>query len=170
MGVRMVVHEALRGITRQRALVEIGFPNEAPAWEGLAIAVFNPFHISLDEAWEVCELLGQASKPTLSIAPKEHCGAEPLRSIPDQGRWQPLVASERAGQERTFKCSACSDGPPEQSGLAHPGTVDIVTGWPFRADCVAASAIANAATPSASVTGRGVPALTAATKADHSAA
>lgn len=77
--VRMVVPEELRGIIGQRELVEIGLPNEARAREKKAVAVINGFHAKLDEAREVWESLGEASKPTLSSAAKEHFSAELLR-------------------------------------------------------------------------------------------
>lgn len=77
--VRMVVPEELRDIIGQRELVEIGLPSEARAREKKAVAVINAFHAKLDEAREVWKSLGEASKPTLSSAAKEHYRSELLR-------------------------------------------------------------------------------------------
>jgi hypothetical protein len=77
--VRMVVPEELRDIIGQRELVEIGLPSEARAREKRAVAVINAFHAKLDEAREVWKSLGEASKPTLSSAAKEHYRSELLR-------------------------------------------------------------------------------------------
>jgi integrase len=70
--VRMVVPDELRDILGQRELVEIGLPNEARAREKLAISIINRFHAKIDEAREVWESMGEASKPTLSSAAKLH--------------------------------------------------------------------------------------------------
>lgn len=77
--VRMVVPEELRSILGQRELVEIGLPSEARAREKRAIAVINSFHAKLDEAREIVDALGEASKPTLSSAAKEHYRSELVR-------------------------------------------------------------------------------------------
>jgi hypothetical protein len=70
--VRMIVPEELRAIIGQRELVEIGLPSDAKSREKKAVAIINAFHAKLDEAREVWESLGEASKPTLSSAAKEH--------------------------------------------------------------------------------------------------
>ena len=77
--VRMVVPEELRGIIGQRELVEIGLPSDARAREKSAVKAINAFHAKLDEAREVWESLGEASKPTLSSAAKEHYRSELLQ-------------------------------------------------------------------------------------------
>ncbi len=77
--VRVVVPEELRGIAGQRELVEIGLPTEARAREKHAFKAINAFHAKLDEAREVWESLGEASKPTLSSAAKEHYRSELLQ-------------------------------------------------------------------------------------------
>jgi len=76
---RVVVPEELRGILGQRELVEIGLPSEARAREKHAFKVINAFHAKLDEAREVWESMGEASKPTLSSAAKEHYRSELLQ-------------------------------------------------------------------------------------------
>ena len=76
---RMVVPGELRSILGQRELAEIGLPTEARAREKRAIAVINSFHAKLDEAREIVEALGEASKPTLSSAAKEHDRSERAR-------------------------------------------------------------------------------------------
>lgn len=70
--VRMTVPEELRAIIGQRELVEIGLPSDSTSREKKAVAIINAFHAKLDEAREVWESLGEASKPTLSSAAKEH--------------------------------------------------------------------------------------------------
>lgn len=70
--VRMTVPEELRAIIGQRELVEIGLPSDAKSREKKAVAIINAFHAKLDEAREVWESQGEASKPTLSSAAKEH--------------------------------------------------------------------------------------------------
>ena len=70
--VRMTVPEELRAIIGQRELVEIGLPSDATSREKQAVAIINAFHAKLDEAREVWESLGEASRPTLSSAAKEH--------------------------------------------------------------------------------------------------
>lgn len=75
----MVVPEELRGIVGQRELVEIGLPSEARAREKHAFKAINAFHAKLDEAREVWESLGAASKPTLSSAAKEHYRSDLLQ-------------------------------------------------------------------------------------------
>lgn len=74
--VRMVVPEELRGLIGQRELVEIGLPSDAKSREKKAIPIINAFLARLEEAREVYESLGEASKPTLVSAAKEHFKAE----------------------------------------------------------------------------------------------
>lgn len=76
--VRIVVPEDLRGLIGQRELVHVGLPQEAKPREKMAIGIINSFLARIDEAQVVWDSIGEASRPTLSSAAKEHYGAELL--------------------------------------------------------------------------------------------
>lgn len=77
--VRMTVPDELREILGQRELVEVGLPSEARAREKIATGIINSFHARLDEARELLAAHGEALKPTLSSAAKEHYRSELLQ-------------------------------------------------------------------------------------------
>jgi len=95
--VRMVVPEELRTLVGQRELVEIGLPAETRAREKRATAVINSFHAKLDEAREVWAALGEACKPTLSSAAKEHYSAELVKNDLEHATIRSQEVKETAG-------------------------------------------------------------------------
>jgi hypothetical protein len=104
----------------------------------------------------------------------DQCEPVSVNPIPafDQAVRRPCHAGIAASRTHVRKGRQAELGCPPTTVLFQVHTMSDarLTGCPVFADCVAASAIARAATPSSSVTGRVALVATAVTKAAHSAA